>query len=116
MPSLEDGFGMVLGQAIACGISIVSTTNTGAEDLLTLDGSTPNESDNIQEYPAGYIVPPNNSQAIALILKKLAENPQLLQAKQQAALNFNPDTLNWSAYAQRAIATYRELLATKVVV
>ncbi|MGF1539027.1 MAG: glycosyltransferase family 4 protein [Pleurocapsa sp.] len=115
MPSLEDGFGMVLAQAIACGIPIISTTHTGAEDLLTMDGSKSQAmQDNIQEYPAGYIVPPHNIQAIAVLLKKLAENPELLQSKQQAALNFNPDALNWSAYAQRAIAGYRELLATKV--
>jgi glycosyltransferase involved in cell wall biosynthesis len=33
LPSRQDGFGMVLGQALACGLPLVCTDRTGGEDL-----------------------------------------------------------------------------------
>ena len=35
LPSIEDGFGLVLSQALACGSPIIATTNTGGDDLIT---------------------------------------------------------------------------------
>ena len=35
LPSVEDGFGLVQAQAMACGVPVIATTNTGAEDLFT---------------------------------------------------------------------------------
>ncbi len=111
MPSLEDGFGMVLAQAIACGLPIVSTSNTGAEDLLRMQNTEPIYLDNqIEEYPSGYIVPPRDDSAIASVLQLLASNPQILKQKQGAALDFQPEALSWSAYAQRSMTAYQELV------
>lgn len=111
MPSLEDGFGMVLTQAIACGLPIISTSNTGAEDLLRMQNTEPIYLDNqIEEYPSGYIVPPRESGAIASLLQLLASNPFILKQKQEAALNFPPKALSWSAYARRSKTAYQELL------
>ncbi len=112
MPSLEDGFGMVLAQAIACGLPIVSTSNTGAEDLLRMQNTEPIYLDNqIEEYPSGYIVTPRDRSAIASVLQLLATNPHILKQKQEAALNFQPEALSWSAYAQRSRTAYQELVS-----
>ena len=35
LPTIEDGFGIVLGEALAYGLPIVASRNSGAEDLLT---------------------------------------------------------------------------------
>jgi glycosyltransferase involved in cell wall biosynthesis len=35
LPSIDDGFGMALIEAMACGCACVTTTNTGASELLT---------------------------------------------------------------------------------
>ena len=35
MPSVEDGFEMVMAQAMACGLPVIATTNISAEDLFT---------------------------------------------------------------------------------
>ena len=114
MPSLEDGFGMVLAQAIACGLPIISSSNTGAEDLLRMQSKDPIYLDNqIEEYHSGYIVPPRNQSAIAAILQLLATNPQILKQKQEAALNFWPEALGWLAYGQRSMTAYKELLNTQ---
>lgn len=40
LPSREDGFGMVLSQAVACGLPIVCSKNTGGPDLKRLFDNT----------------------------------------------------------------------------
>ncbi|MGL5795971.1 MAG: glycosyltransferase family 4 protein [Waterburya sp.] len=115
MPSLEDGFGMVLAQAIACGLPIVSTSNTGAEDLLKMQSTKPIDLANqIKEYPSGYLLPPKDSSAIASVLRLLATNPHILKQKQEAALNFQPKALSWSAYAQRSRTAYQQLVNNQI--
>ena len=34
LPSIQDGFGMVQAQAMACGVPVIATENTGAADLF----------------------------------------------------------------------------------
>jgi len=35
LPSVEDGFALVVGEALACGLPVITTPNTGASDLIT---------------------------------------------------------------------------------
>jgi alpha-maltose-1-phosphate synthase len=110
MPSLEDGFSYVISQALACGLPLISTTNTGGTDVLQMNGASPLLVNNrFDEYPAGYIIPPCDSEIIASLLTELASNPNLLKQKQQAALAFPTQTLSWEAYSQRAIAHYQNM-------
>jgi glycosyltransferase involved in cell wall biosynthesis len=37
--SIQDGFGMVLVQAMSCGLPIITTVNTGGPDLITKNGN-----------------------------------------------------------------------------
>ena len=34
MNSIEDGFGMVVSQAMACGLPVITTKNTGASEII----------------------------------------------------------------------------------
>lgn len=111
MPSLEEGLALVQAQALACGIPLICTTNTGGEDLLKIQSEQPIKLEKgIEEYPAGYLVPARSSNAIASILQLLATNSEILKQKQEAALNFQPETLNWSAYGQRSTTAYQHLI------
>ncbi|MBD2245411.1 glycosyltransferase family 4 protein [Nostoc sp. FACHB-888] len=117
MPSIEEGLACVQVQALACGLPLICTTNTGGEDLLRMSGVEPVKLDmGIEEYPAGYLVPVRDSEAIAICLKNLANNSQLLQAKREAVLSIrNVSTgLDWSSYTQRAITTYENLHNSQV--
>ncbi|MDB4985581.1 MAG: hypothetical protein JWN04_759 [Myxococcaceae bacterium] len=110
LPSVHDGFGMVLAQALASGLPIIGTRNTGAEDLLQLTGErNPTRDDNIDEYPAGYVVPIRSPGAIARVLVDLATKPELLNSKQQAARSARVSGLSWSDYGARVIDGYRSL-------
>jgi alpha-maltose-1-phosphate synthase len=51
-PSIEDGFALVVAEALACGLPVITTPNTGASDL-------------VQSGVNGEIVPIRNARALA---------------------------------------------------
>ena len=114
LPSIQDGFGMVLAQAIACGIPILATTNTGGRDLLELGGSSPIihqfEGRKYREYPAGWIIPPREPKILTQIFSLLVTNPELLHQKRFNAMQLRKHDLSWASYAASLRTTYLKLL------
>ncbi|HUY27885.1 MAG TPA: glycosyltransferase family 4 protein [Candidatus Binataceae bacterium] len=98
LPSIEDGFGLVMAQAMACGVPVIATTNTGAEDLFT---------DRIE----GFIVPIRDAAAIADKLVFLHEHPDIRDAMGAAALARVQSLGGWSSYGERMAAMYQTALA-----
>lgn len=110
MPSIEEGLAMVQTQALACGLPLICTTNTGGEDLLKMSKVDPIQREkHIQEFPAGYLIPVRNSAALANCLTLLAQDQHLQNLKKKAALALRSSSLNWQTYAERALASYRLL-------
>lgn len=96
LPSVQDGFGMVLSQAMACGCVVIGTTHTGAPDLF-------------ENGEAGFIVPIRQEEAIAQRLQQLADNPVLrVQMSQQALLTVK-DAGGWRDYGASAQGIYQAL-------
>ncbi len=85
MPSLDDGFGMVMNQAMACGCPVIATTNTGAEDLFT-------------EGVEGFVVPIRDPAAITDRMQQLAEDPALQQRMSEASLTRVHQLGGWQQY------------------
>jgi len=110
--SVEEGMAMVVPQAMACGLAVVCSANTGAKDVLEMinQGIPPIEHGKILEYSAGYIVPPRDTEAMGWCLARLAADADLLMAKRKAALLIHERKIDWEAYADRSIALYREML------
>jgi glycosyltransferase involved in cell wall biosynthesis len=73
LPSIEDGFGMVLAEALACGCPCISSDHTGGPDLY-------------EHGKEGFIVPIRDAGAIALHLEQLAQDRHLRQRMGEAAL------------------------------
>lgn len=71
-PSWTDGFALVVGEAMACGIPVIVTDRTGAADLVR-DGLN------------GYVVPAGNADAIRDRLAHLAQRPALVREMGAAA-------------------------------
>jgi glycosyltransferase involved in cell wall biosynthesis len=110
MASIEEGLAYVQAEAMACGLPLICSTNTGGEDLLRMAGVEPiQRGGGIEEYPAGFLVPARDSDAIATCLRWLAQDGDLLQAKRQAALNLAQRDLSWQHYGDRARASYQAL-------
>jgi glycosyltransferase involved in cell wall biosynthesis len=85
LPSIEEGFGMVLGEAMACGCPVIASTNTGASELIS-DGTE------------GFIVPIRSPEVIADRLQQLADEPELRHRMGRAALARVQKLGGWDAY------------------
>ncbi len=66
LPSLYEGFGIVLLEAMAAGIPVVATNVDGIREVV-IDGES------------GILIPPKNPEAIADAVLKLIENPRLAE-------------------------------------
>jgi len=100
MPSIEEGLALVQGQAMACGLPVIATTNTGAEDLLT---------DGVE----GFIVPIRDPEAIREKLLILYHDSELREEMSQAALRRVRGMGGWNDYGVRAERIYAEALRTR---
>jgi glycosyltransferase involved in cell wall biosynthesis len=85
LPSIEDGFGMVMTQALACGCPVIGTNNTGASDTLT---------DGVE----GYIVPIRDADTLADRLQRLANGRELQRRMSEAALERVKGNGGWTGY------------------
>ena len=104
LPSRQDGFGMVLCQALACGVPIVASTRTGGPDLAALL-STPN---------AVRLVPPESPQALAdALADALTQRPApgttraLLNDTERRAMSWEGYGRRWDAFL-RALPAHRD--------
>lgn len=97
LPSIEEGFGNVQAQAMACGVPVIATTNTSASDFFT---------DGVE----GYIIPIRSPQAIHEKILHLYHNPELRDKMAQAALRRVQSVGGWDEYGERSIQAYSRLL------
>ena len=97
LPSIEDGFGLVQAQAMACACPVLATSNTGAEDLFT---------DGVE----GFIVPIRSPDILAERLQYLADNPEQRHQMSQAALQRVQRIGGWDQYGANIVATVNEVL------
>jgi len=99
-PSLFEGFGLVILEAMANGIPVIATPNTGAPDFFN-----PGED--------GFIVPIRNAEAIAEKLEILARDRDRLAAMGQAAI-LTAERHSWEQYRRRLVITVKQALATNL--
>jgi glycosyltransferase involved in cell wall biosynthesis len=100
LPSIEEGLSLVLAQAMACGLPVIATTNSGAEDLYN---------DGIE----GFIVEPRNARAIAEKIEFLYRNPNVREVMGRAALQRVKALNGWNQYGARALEMYKEILDSR---
>lgn len=96
-PSLVEGFGLVLLEAMACGIPIITTPNTAGPDIIT---------DGVE----GFIVPIRDNDALKEKLEWCYRHPQELKAMGRAARQ-QAERLTWDLYRQRLSTEVKEILA-----
>jgi alpha-maltose-1-phosphate synthase len=97
LPSIEEGFGLVIPQALACGCPVIAKENTGGPDLFA-DGE------------AGYILPIRRADLIADRLQLLADAPLMREQLSQAAQGLVRHIGGWQTYGDQAMAIYQGLL------
>jgi glycosyltransferase involved in cell wall biosynthesis len=94
--SIEDGFGMVIIQAMACGLPVIATTNTGGEDI-------------IREGRDGFIIPIRDVPALKEKLLYLYKNPEISKIMGQSAKERVSAGFTWDDYGEKIIKEYERI-------
>jgi len=90
-PSLTEGYGLVILEALSRGLPVITTRNTGGPEALR-DGRE------------GYLIPIRSAEAIAEKLELLDRDRELLEAMQEAALA-RARECGWERYRELLAAT-----------
>ena len=98
LPSLADGFGMVVPQAMACGLPVIVTSNVGAADIVT-------------EGVDGYVVPIRDVSALKEKTRILYEQPVVRRQMSLAASKKARSHLGWEVYGDRLVAWLGSLIS-----
>ncbi len=99
-PSLHEGFGLVMTEAMSRGLVVITTPHTAGPDLIA-DGAD------------GFIVPIRSATAIEEKLTLLLRESELLRAMQKSARE-KARLLSWEIYRQRVLHLAREVVDTAV--
>lgn len=100
LPTVEDGFGVVISEAMACGLPVITTTNAGASEI-------------IEHGKEGFIVPIRSPEEIAGYLELLYRNKELRQEMSRAALSKSQTCLGWEQYAHKLSDFYHSVFAER---
>lgn len=98
-PSCEEGFARVLSEAMAAGLPLIASYESGATTL-------------VQDGVEGFIVP-HNPDTIAEAMLRLASDPALSQRMGEAAFKRGGERNTWQDYGDRLLAEYRRRLELK---
>ncbi len=96
LPSVQEGFGMVMAQAMACACPVIASHHTGGPDLFD---------DGVE----GYVVPARDADALAQRLQILADQPQLRDEMSQRARARVQSLGGWRDYGFQAQRIYQEI-------
>jgi glycosyltransferase involved in cell wall biosynthesis len=89
LPSLTDGFGLVILEALSQGLPVIATVNSGAPDVIS-------------EGEDGFIVPIRSAEAIAEKIDLLEGDRDLLDLMSKNAVRLAAE-LSWDSYRYRFV-------------
>jgi starch synthase len=96
LASVEEGLAYVQAEAMACGLPVIATVNSGAEDLF-------------RDGVEGFILPIHDPDAIREKVLSLYRDPSLLVEMSRAALARVKAIGGWNDYGERVERTYRNM-------
>lgn len=96
-PSLEDGFGMVVVEAMASGLPVIVSENTGAKDC-------------VREGIDGRVVPIRDSEALAEAMQYMYDNPAERKQMGENARDHITSNFTEDDYGERIISEYRAMI------
>lgn len=96
LPSLEDGFARVVTEAMACGLPVIVSENTGAKELVE-DGEN------------GFIIPIKDEEAINNKIRFFRENPEEVERMAKNARK-TAERYTWDRYGDKIVQEYEKIL------
>lgn len=98
MPSVNEGFGIVYLEAMACGCITIGTEGEGISDL-------------IRSGENGFLVPADDPEAIAAAVQRCIDDAQLAEAIARSGSDAARQ-LTWAANADAYLTLFTQLIAT----
>lgn len=95
LPSLEEGFGLPVAEAMAAGLPVVCSRGSALEEVAG---------------GAAMLVDPLDAGSIAAGIEKVIENPGQAESQRQRGLEWSRQ-FDWDATAQKTLDFYRRVLA-----
>jgi glycosyltransferase involved in cell wall biosynthesis len=96
LPSLSDAWGLVVTEAMACGVPVVVTSSTGAPVRDGIDG---------------FVVPPRSVTALQESIRFLYENPDTRRTMGLRGREHIAKSYTWGHYRARVAKAYNEILS-----
>ena len=100
-PSVDEPFGQVYLEAMACERAVVATTTGGPPSFINLDAAAPD----------GWLVTPDDEQALAQAMIAIVNAPDERRARGASGLEHVREDFAWSAVAERFVEVYESVLA-----
>ena len=98
MASIEEGLAVVQAQAMACGLPVICTSNTGGADI-------------VRDGVDGFVIPIRDVEAIKERLLYLYDHAEEREAMGQSAKDHVARRFTWDGYGERMVAFYEKALA-----
>ena len=95
VPSLYEGFGMPAGEAMACGVPVISTSGGALPEVVG---------------DAGVLVPPADSAALGQAIVALLDDPERQRELAERGLARVKQSLTWRHAAEKTVQVYREAI------
>ena len=95
VPSIYEGFGLPVGEAMACGVPVISTTGGALPEVVG---------------DAGILVPPGDAGALARAVTDLLDHPEKGEALGRAGYQRVRARFTWAEAAAKTVATYRKVI------
>lgn len=95
IPSIYEGFGLPAGEAMACGIPVVSTTGGALPEVLG---------------KAGLLVPPADYLALSEAIQSVFDHPQLAYDLGKSGYRRVQAHFTWKRAAEKTVDAYREAI------
>ncbi|MDE2236195.1 MAG: glycosyltransferase [Gammaproteobacteria bacterium] len=95
----QEGFGLVIAEAMACGCAVVASGLPAVRDI-------------IQDNKTGLLVAPESPQEIAHAVESLIENPEFLQRLSTEGRQFIVDNFDWELISKRYANLLKQMIAS----
>jgi glycosyltransferase involved in cell wall biosynthesis len=95
VPSVYEGFGLPVGEAMACGVPVISTTGGALPEVVG---------------DAGVLVPPADYQALASAINHLLDHPDYARKIGDAGYKRLQEHFTWKKAAEKTVRVYREVM------
>lgn len=100
LPSLADAFPLVVAEAMACGLPVIISENTGTKEAVT-DGRE------------GFVVPVHDRAALAERMERLYADSEL-QSEMGRAAQKRARQMTWASYGARALDAYATIQSQRM--